>query len=33
MVTPESYVPLDHIQEAFEGLLRPDTQVQLLVVP
>jgi len=33
MTGPDSRVPLDGIQEAFEGLLKPDAQVQLLVVP
>lgn len=33
MIDPSSHVPLDGIQEAFEGLLGPDPQVQLLVVP
>ena len=33
MIGPQSYVPLDGIQEAFESLLTPDPQAQLLVVP
>ena len=33
MIGPDGIVPLDDIQEAFAGLLKPDPQVQLLVVP
>jgi len=33
MVGPDSYVPLDGIQGAFERLLEPDPPVQLVVVP
>jgi (R,R)-butanediol dehydrogenase/meso-butanediol dehydrogenase/diacetyl reductase len=33
MVPPDSYVPLDGIQQAFESLLQPDAAVQLMIVP
>lgn len=33
MLPEGSFVPLDRIQQAFEGLLRPSDQVQLVVVP
>jgi hypothetical protein len=33
MVTRESYVPLDRIQEAFTSLMRPSTQLKVLIVP
>ncbi len=33
LITPESMVPLDGIQRAFEGLMSPDQQVQVLIVP
>ncbi|MDP3064754.1 MAG: zinc-binding dehydrogenase [Chloroflexota bacterium] len=33
MVTKDSYVPLERIQEAFVSLMRPSTQLKVLIVP
>ena len=33
MITRDSYVPLSNIQEAFESLVSPNTEIKLLVVP
>ena len=33
MLTSSSFIPLDDIQDAFESLIKPTTQLQMVVVP
>ena len=33
MLSEDEIIPLDHIQSAFESLIKPTTQLQLVVRP
>ena len=33
MITDSSYIKLEHVQEAFEALVKPSSQLQMIIEP